>query len=100
MESSALKRLVPTDATTLGMVRAGVCGFILCELSAVTGYTLVPDVFATFDLIASWIQADQTLGGTLSVASTCSASADVVQAQTTSGAVQRLIITISYQTRI
>jgi hypothetical protein len=30
--SSALKRLVPTDATTLGMVRAGVCGFILCEL--------------------------------------------------------------------
>ena len=32
MESSALKRLVPTDATSLGMVRAGVCGFILCEL--------------------------------------------------------------------
>jgi hypothetical protein len=32
VESSALKRLVPTDATTLGMVRAGVCGFILCEL--------------------------------------------------------------------
>jgi uncharacterized membrane protein YphA (DoxX/SURF4 family) len=30
--SSALKRLVPTDATTLGMVRAGVCGFILCQL--------------------------------------------------------------------
>jgi hypothetical protein len=30
--SIALKRLVPTDATTLGMVRAGVCGFILCQL--------------------------------------------------------------------
>lgn len=32
MESSALKRLVPTDAAALGMVRAGVCGFILCEI--------------------------------------------------------------------
>jgi hypothetical protein len=32
VENSALKRLVPTDATTLGMVRGGVCGFILCEL--------------------------------------------------------------------
>ena len=32
MESGALKRLVPTDAAALGMVRAGVCGFILCEI--------------------------------------------------------------------
>lgn len=32
MESVALKRLVPTDAAALGMVRAGVCGFILCEV--------------------------------------------------------------------
>lgn len=32
MANSALKRLVPLDATTLGMVRAGVCGFILCQL--------------------------------------------------------------------
>jgi Vitamin K-dependent gamma-carboxylase len=32
VESSALKRLVPTDAAALGMVRAGVCGFILCEI--------------------------------------------------------------------
>ena len=32
MESAALKRLVSTDAATLGMVRAGVCGFILCEI--------------------------------------------------------------------
>src|SRR5882672_9816883 len=30
--SGALKRLVPTDAVALGMVRAGVCGFILCEI--------------------------------------------------------------------
>jgi hypothetical protein len=32
VESFALKRLVPTDAVALGMVRAGVCGFILCEI--------------------------------------------------------------------
>ena len=32
MESFTLKRLVPTDAGALGMVRAGVCGFILCEI--------------------------------------------------------------------
>ena len=32
MEGGALKRLVPTDAAALGMVRAGVCGFILCEI--------------------------------------------------------------------
>jgi len=32
VESGTLKRLVPTDAAALGMVRAGVCGFILCEI--------------------------------------------------------------------
>ncbi len=32
MEGGALKRLVPTDAAALGMVRAGVCGFILFEI--------------------------------------------------------------------
>jgi hypothetical protein len=32
VESGALKRLVPTEAEALGMVRAGVCGFILCEV--------------------------------------------------------------------
>lgn len=32
MENGALKRLVPSDAASLGMVRAGVCGFILCEI--------------------------------------------------------------------
>jgi len=30
--SFALERLVPTNAVALGMVRAGVCGFILCEI--------------------------------------------------------------------
>ena len=32
MDGSALKRLVPTDAAALGMIRAGVCGFILSEI--------------------------------------------------------------------
>jgi hypothetical protein len=32
VENSALKRLVPSDAAALGMVRAGVCGFILFEI--------------------------------------------------------------------
>ena len=31
MESGALKRLVPTDAATLGMIRAGVFGFVLFQ---------------------------------------------------------------------
>ncbi len=32
MESFTLTRLVPTDAAALGTVRAGVCGFILCQI--------------------------------------------------------------------
>jgi hypothetical protein len=32
VESGTLKRLVPTDAAALGMMRAGVCGFVLCEI--------------------------------------------------------------------
>lgn len=75
-------------------------GTVLCELGAVTGGTDVPDVFATFDAIASHLQGNQTLGGTLTPASTVTASADVVQDQTSSGAVQRLLISIAYFTRL
>jgi hypothetical protein len=32
VDNGALRRLVPSDAAALGMVRAGVCGFILCEI--------------------------------------------------------------------
>jgi hypothetical protein len=32
VDSSTIKRLVPTDAATLGMVRAAVCGFIFYEI--------------------------------------------------------------------
>jgi hypothetical protein len=32
MESRTLSRLVPTDAPALGMIRAVICGFLLCEI--------------------------------------------------------------------
>lgn len=75
-------------------------GTVLCELGAVTGDTVVPSVFASFDAIVSHIQADQTLGGVLSPGATVAASADVVQGQTTAGAVQRLLLSINYFARL
>lgn len=75
-------------------------GSVLAELAAVTGSTDVPDVWATFSLIAAWVQADMTLGGTLLPGSTVTAAATVDAAQTTSGAVQRLLITFSYSTSL
>jgi hypothetical protein len=32
VENHTLERLVPTDAAALGLVRAGVCGFILSQV--------------------------------------------------------------------
>lgn len=75
-------------------------GTVVCELAAVTGATDIPSVFATFDAIATWLQDDMTLGGILTADATCTAAANVVQAQTTVGAVQRLLLTISYTTRL
>lgn len=75
-------------------------GDILCELGAVTGNTVMPPVFGLFALLAAHVQADQTLGGTLYPGSTVTVSAGVVAEQTRSGAVQRLIVTISYFTRL
>lgn len=75
-------------------------GTILAELAAVTGSTTVPDAFATFDAIAAHVHANQTLGGTLTPGSTVTVSAAVEQAQTTAGAVQRLLLTFAYTTRL
>jgi hypothetical protein len=75
-------------------------GSVLCELAGVTGSTTVPDVFASFDAIAAHVQADQTLAGALLPGSTVTVSADVEQAQNTSGAVQRLLVTVTYTTRL
>jgi hypothetical protein len=80
--------------------RATESGSVSCELSGISGLPSIPDVFDTFALLAAWIQADQTLGGTLSTGSTCFTSADVIEANTSSGGVQRLIITVTYRTDI
>lgn len=74
-------------------------GTVLAELAGVTGSTDVPDVFATFDAIASYVQANQTLD-VLTPGSTLTVSVDVEQAQTTAGAVQRLLLTFAYTTRL
>lgn len=75
-------------------------GTVLAELAGVTGSTTVPDVFATFDTIAGYVQAHQTLDGTLTPDAVLTVSADVEQSQTTAGAVQRLLLTFTYTTRI
>jgi hypothetical protein len=75
-------------------------GTILSELAAVSGAATVPDVFASFDAIASWVQADMTLGGVLGPGSTCTVQAAVAQAQTSAGSVMRLILTFNYFTRL
>ena len=75
-------------------------GNVVCELAAITGSTAIPSVFATASAITAWVQADMTLGGVLSPGSTCTVSADVVQDQTTSGAVQRLVLSVNYFARL
>lgn len=74
-------------------------GTVLLEAAAVTGNPTMP---SAFDLVASlqaWVQADQTLG-VLSPGSTSSLSVDVLQDQNQAGAVQRLLVTLSYATRL
>lgn len=75
-------------------------GAVLGELARMDGTTTVPDVFNTFDAIAAWVQTHQTLAGTLLPGSTVTVSADVEQSQTTAGAVQRLLLTFAYTTRL
>lgn len=73
-------------------------GTVLMELGAVTGDSVVPSVFTAADLISAWVQADQTLG-VLAPGSTASLEVDVLQ-QNAAGAVQRLLLTLSYFTRL
>jgi len=75
-------------------------GTVLCELGAIAGTTLAPDVFASFDLIAAYLQGDQTLGGVLFAGSTVTVGAEVAQLQTQSGATQHLLVSVNYQTRL
>ena len=73
-------------------------GTVLLEVAAVTGDSTVPSAFVMADAIHSWVQADQTLG-VMTVGSTSSLAVEVLQAQNTAGAVQRLLLTLSYATR-
>ncbi len=75
-------------------------GIVLGELGAVTGSASVPNVFAAFDAIVSHVQEDMTLGGVLHQGSTVTVTASVVEAVTTAGAVQRLLISFDYVTNI
>lgn len=74
-------------------------GTVLMELAAVTGDSTVPSAFTAADAIHAWVQADQTLG-VLTPGSTSSLSVEVLQAQNTAGAVQRLLLTLTYSTRV
>jgi hypothetical protein len=87
------------QAQTLDGYAAQETGTVLMELAAVTGDTVVPDAFATASAISAWVQADQTLG-VLSPGSTSSLSVEVLQAQNKAGAVQRLLLTLNYFTRL
>lgn len=73
-------------------------GTVLLEAAAVTGDPVVPDAFTLADAVHSWVQADQTLG-VLSQGSTSSVSVEVLQ-QNAAGAVQRLLLTLTYFTRV
>lgn len=74
-------------------------GTVLLEVAAVTGDSTVPSAFGIADAIHAWVQADQTLG-VLTPGSTSSVAVEVLQAQNTAGAVQRLLLTLSYTTRL
>lgn len=74
-------------------------GEVLLEVGAVTGDIAVPDAFGIADDIHAWVQADQTLG-VLTPGSTSALAVEVLQAQNTAGAVQRLLLTLSYFTRL
>lgn len=74
-------------------------GTVLMELGGVTGDPDVPDVFAAADAIHGWVQVDQTLG-VMNPGSTSSVSVEVLQAQNADGAVQRLLLVLTYFTRV
>lgn len=85
--------------TPLGGFVAEETGTILMELAAVTGNPQVPDSFTTADAVHAWVQADQTLG-VLTPGSTSTLSVEVLEAQNRAGAVQRLLLTLTYNTRV
>lgn len=75
-------------------------GAVLCELGSTTGDSEIPDVFALAAALIGWVQENQTLDGVLSVNGTASTSVEVLEAQSTAGATQRLLLTLTYTTLV
>ena len=75
-------------------------GNVLLEVAATTGGTTMPDAFALVDALQDYVQADQTLGGVLLPSATVSLTVEVVQAQSTTGAVQRLLVGLNYTCQV
>lgn len=98
-----------TDDVTAGsydQTRTGPGGFlaeesgaVLIEYGAVTGDTTTPSAFALVDALHASVQADQSLG-VLTGGPTASLTVEVVEAQNQAGAVQRLLVTLSYTCRL
>lgn len=74
-------------------------GTVGLEFSASVADAEIPDAFGLVDALHDSVQADQTLG-VMTPGSTSSLSVSVVQAQSTKGAVQRLLVTFTYFTRV
>lgn len=101
-EDSGSGSFVPTDEAITGM-RAET-GTVLCEFVIWGGDEDLPGYRATaFDLVDALEESIRTEGGqrlaVLPASSTTSLSADVVSAQDSSGATQRLLVSVNYFVR-
>jgi len=74
-------------------------GAVLMEFAAVTGDSTVPDAFAMYGALATWLQANPRLG-ILVPGSLASLQVEVAEAQNTSGAVQRLLVALLYTANV
>lgn len=74
-------------------------GAVLMELAAVTGDTDMPDAFAMYGALATWLQANPRMG-ILVAGSLASLQVEVAQAQNSVGAVQRLLVALLYTANV
>jgi hypothetical protein len=75
-------------------------GTVLLEFGAITGEVEMPDAFGLVDALQAYVQANQSLGGVLGGAPTVSLDVEVAQAQNVAGAVQRLLVTLTYSCQV
>lgn len=71
-------------------------GSVLCEIASITGDSAIPNAFVIYEALANYVQANRTLG-VLDPTALTSLSCEVVQAQNSDGAVQRLLVAMEYQ---